>query len=282
MRLFVNGSLTQTTTTSQNYTQTALSVGANRDGSETLIGQLAGLRLLKGTALYTATFVPPTEPLTAVAGTSLLLNFTNAGVVDRSQQNIIETVGNAGISTAVKKYGSSSMYFDGNGDYLIIPNSALSQFGSGNLTWEMWINTTSAVQYATLYSRTPSSFSTGMWSLLINLASATAGDLGLYIAEYSVNDPLLQSTGVNIRDGNWHHVAVVRNVNSWVLYVDGISRSSQTWAGTIATITAAIYVGADQFYGRNFQGYIDDLRITKGYARYTANFTPPTGPHRLK
>jgi hypothetical protein len=174
----------------------------------------------------------------------------------------------------VYKYGTGSIAFDGTGDYLTIPDSILLEPGSENLTWEMWINTTNSTQYSTLYSRSPASFATGMWSLMMNMASSTTGDVGLYVADYSTSGPLLQTTGVSVRDGSWHHIAVVRNGSAWTLYVDGTSRATGTWSGSVANIAYGPYIGKDQFYGRDYNGYIDDLRITKGYARYTSNFTP--------
>jgi hypothetical protein len=115
-----------------------------------------------------------------------------------------------------------------------------------------------------------------MWSLIMNNNSNTSGDVALYVANYSNALPLLSTSGVSVRGGAWHHVAVVRNGTAWALYVDGTSRSANTWSGAISDIAGAVRIGQDQFYGRDFNGYIDDLRITKGVARYTSNFTPPT------
>jgi hypothetical protein len=115
-----------------------------------------------------------------------------------------------------------------------------------------------------------------MWSLMINFTSATSGDIALFFGDYSLSTALVLTSGVNVRDGAWHHVAVVRNGSTWTIYVDGISRGTGTWSGTIANIAYGPYIGADQFYGREYTGYIDDLRVTKGRARYTANFTPPS------
>ena len=150
-------------------------------------------------------------------------------------------------------------------------------FGSGNLTIEGWINTTSAAQYATIYSNTIATFASTYWTLLINNASATAGDVAVYVGDYSTTTPLLLTTGVSVRDGTWHHIAVVRNGSAWVLYVDGTSRATGTWAGTIVAASNLAHIGHDPYYGRFFAGYIDDFRVTPGYARYTSNFTPPAG-----
>ena len=275
-RLFFNGLEIKTHTSSSDLgSSQPVRIGSLVNGDTFAFnGYISNVRIVKGTALYTSNFTPPTAPV-GNTNASLYLPMDNAGIFDKTGNNTLTPVGNASTSTTQTKYADTAMYFDGAGDYVSIPNSALSQFGSDNLTWEMWINTTSATQYATIYSLTPSAFSTGMWSLMMNIQSSTSGDVGIFMHEYSSGTPLLQTTSVSIRDGNWHHVAVVRDGSSWVLYVDGISRATQTWSGTIATITSDIYVGADQHYLRYFQGYIENFQILKGVAKYTANFTVP-------
>jgi hypothetical protein len=254
----------------------APSVGALGTNFRAFSGFISNLRVVKGTAVYTGNFTPPTSPVTAISGTSLLLNFTNAGMYDAATKNNLIGVGDTKVSTTQAKFGTTSVAFDGANDGRVIPDNAALEPDNSNLTWEMWINTTATAQYTTLYSRTSAPFASGMWTLLINNASASAGDVALWVANYSGDSPLLATTGVNIRDGNWHHIAVVRNGSAWALYVDGISRATQTWSGTIANISGNPTIGRDQFYGRDYSGYMQDLRITKGVARYTSNFTSPT------
>jgi hypothetical protein len=115
-----------------------------------------------------------------------------------------------------------------------------------------------------------------MWTLMINNASSTAGDIALYLGDLSGAVPLLLTTGVSIRDDVWHHIAIVRNGSAWACYVDGTSRATGTFSGGISNISSGPIIGADQNYGRYFAGYIDEVRITKGIARYTSNFTPQT------
>ena len=223
----------------------------------------------------------PTDP--DFANVSLLLHGDGANgsttIIDSSPSpKTVTAFGNAQISTTQSKFGGASIAFDGSGDYLIVTENEALEPGGSDLTWEMWINTDSSTRYATLYSRTPAAFSTGMWSLLMNNNSNTSGDVALYAGDYSSTLPLLSTSGVSVRGGAWHHVAVVRNGTAWALYVDGTSRSTNTWSVAISDIAGAVYIGRDQFYGRDFNGYIDDLRITKGVARYTSNFTPPTAP----
>ena len=303
-KLYVNGILETTVITSTAVTTSATvacRVGGGGYINDSFNGNVSNFRLVKGSVVYSSNFTPSTTPLTAISGTSLLTCQSNRFIDASSNgftmtpstgQTSSSTVGNdfarvtsynpfpsstyTGISYNQSDITNWSGYFDGTGDYLTVPDNAALEPGSSNLTWEMWINTTNSTQYATFYSRMPAAFATGMWSLMMNLASSTAGDVGLYVADYTTTSPLLQTTGVNVRDGAWHHIAVVRNGSSWVLYVDGVSRATATWAGTIADIAGGPSIGRDEFYTRTYLGYISNLRIVKGTAVYTAAFTPPT------
>jgi hypothetical protein len=116
MRWFTNGTLngSQTYSNSIGSDTINLQMGTTGSGSgDPLNGYITDLRVVKGTAVYTASFTPPTTPLTAITNTSLLLNYTNAAIFDNSGMGNLETVGNAQIDTSVVKYGTSSMYFDG-------------------------------------------------------------------------------------------------------------------------------------------------------------------------
>jgi hypothetical protein len=285
--MWVNGaSVAQATSNATPATETSVEVGREAfGGSNPLTGYISGLRIVTGSAVYdpaSSTITVPTAPLTAITNTSLLLNFTNAGVLDATAKNDLETVGNAQISTAQSKWGGASIAFDGSGDFLACPDNTALEPGGSNLTWEMWINTTSSTQFATLYSRWPSASPvTGQWTVMINYASATAGDVAVFFGDFSAGVPLLATSGANIRDGAWHHIAIVRNGSAWTAYIDGVSRATGTWSGTVADVSGGPYIGRDQTNIRDFAGYIDDLRVTKGVARYTANFTAPTAAFPL-
>jgi hypothetical protein len=100
-------------------------IGRTQDGTvPDWNGYISNYRFVKGRAVYTSNFVPPIAPVTAVANTSLLCNFTNAGIIDNAMMNNLETLGDAKISTVQSKYGGSSMFFDGTGDYLSFTNTS--------------------------------------------------------------------------------------------------------------------------------------------------------------
>lgn len=267
-RLFVNGTQVGSTyADSVTYTNTAGRplIGASGEtvGQFPLSGYMSDVRVVKGTALYTSTFTPPTAPLTAPINTSLLLSFTNAGIFDNAAENDLETVGNAQISTSVKKYGTGSIAFDGNGDYLVVPAGQNLTFGSGDFTIEFWVYE-AASQTANLYDQR----STGIQVTPVIYLNSNA-------LTYYVNGNQ-QITGASLPTGQWNHVAVSRSGTSTKMFLNG-TQTGSTYTDTNVYVSAPIGIGAYPVSGVSpFSGYIDDLRITKGVARYTANFTPPT------
>jgi hypothetical protein len=203
---------------------------------------------------------------------SLLLhmNGSNGSTVftDNSSNAVAVTAnGNAQISTAESKFGGASCFLNGTSDSLTFTDPAL---GTGDFTIEMWVKTNSSVQYAQLIGNETASAG---YSLLINNNSTTGGQIALYIGSLIAST----STG-DWSDNSWHHVAVTRSGTSVTIWVDGTSNGTGTSSASMNG-SSLCYVGRNnQFSPRNITGYIDDLRITKGVARYTANFTAPIAP----
>ena len=275
IRLFLNGVLNTTITSSatlMSNASRAISVGAGIDGSYAFNGYISSLRVVKGTAVYTAAFTPPTAPPTAITNTSLLLNFTNAGIYDATSKNDLETVGNAQISTTQSKFGGSSIAFDGSGDYLTIPFGQNIVFGSGDFTCEFWVyfNTVSARQEIVFFGN---SAGTNV-PLLVELNTA----FKIRFLIQTSGGQIFVDSAATPTVNTWTHVACVRYGSTAYLFVNGISQGSIS-PGTNALVsqTTPMYIGIQTDLASGpLNGYIDDLRITKGIARYTSNFTPPT------
>lgn len=271
----VGGTVTAISGTPQSSAATTLTIGQlNSIGCP---GYITNVRIVKGTALYSgSTYTIPTTPPTAVTNTKLLLNCTNAGIIDNTGKNDLVTVGNAQISTTQSKYGGSSMYFDGTGDYMTIPNSPIVNL-SGDFTIEAW-----------LYRIT-----TGVNTVVCCVGSYGTGANGLdfyvtttnFLAVYGNNAVITIGT-TTFPQNTWTHVALVRNgtgSNNVKMYINGIQESGASAPATnttsfVGVAANGISVGAD-YSGSAFTAtgacYIDDLRISR-YARYLANFTPPT------
>jgi hypothetical protein len=282
---WVNGvvSGTQSQSNSINYAQGAANIGAISDyADQEFGGYISSLRVVKGTAVYnpaSSTITVPTAPLTNITNTSLLLNFTNAGIYDATSKNDLETVGNAQISTTQSKWGGSSMYFDGTGDYLSMPNNDLVRLGGGDFTIEFWANTTSfgAQTYTPIC---------GIWDTNVPTASIASYyvSLNAYNTTYKLGFSYFVSSATDVAfgtatnsTGSWDHYAVVRSGNLLYGFKNGTLLNSGGTAitGTIANAASTDFRIGGIKNGNVYNGYIQDLRITK-YARYTANFTAPT------
>jgi len=273
LSLWINGSRTSggTTTNSTSFAQNGLLIGVNDIGTNYLDGYLSGLRLVKGTAVYDPTqtsITVPTAPLTAITNTSLLLNFTNAGIYDATSKNDLETVGNAQISTTQSKWGGSSMYFDGTGDWLLSPASTLYAFNTGDFTIEGWVYIGATPANACLFD-TRNGFGTGGFGVFITN--------GTGIAIYTSSGTTIFTATSCLTTSAWQHLAITRNGTNFRVFVNGTQISSTVTNSANMSdgyLIIANALAADRNYP--FTGYIQDFRITKGYARYTANFTAPT------
>jgi hypothetical protein len=251
---YLNGTQIFTAADTNNYSGTpTLAVGPTNGGSA---GQyISEVRITKGIALYTSNFVPPTQTLTNYSTTypsSLLLNFTNGGIIDQHSSFVLESVGNTQLSTAVKKYNAGSIYFDGTGDYLTIASNNMLAMGRGDFTVECWIYPQTTVQFTAVFLTSTFQFFVYNSALYWNDGSQTSGG--------------------TITSNTWQHIAVTRSGTSLRGFINGTQVITTT--SSVNLTQGTNYIGYNG--GTAGQGYIDDLRITKGYARYTSNFTAPT------
>jgi len=265
--VYLNGTLIQngSKADTQNITsgETTVGIWFDKASGFEFPGYISGFRVVKGSVISE---VVPTAPPTAVSGTSLILNFTNAGVVDATAKNVLETEGNAQISTAQSKWGGGSIAFDGTGDYLL--QNGLLLPTNGDFTVEAWIRIDSL-------SATRTIFGCGQSSTKLVFYVSTSGAIGV-----QTGGAYLDSAGSTILINNWYHVALTRTGNTYKIFVDGTEKSL-SGAGTMVTTlsNSPQTIGAvSESLGTNpFSGYIDDFRISM-FRRYTANFTAPTAP----
>jgi len=233
------------------------------------LSSASGVWSLGEVDLYRRANIWPTTSDPDFSNVSILLHMDGSGstFVDSSgTPKTITAGGNATQSTTESKFGNKSAYFDGSGDSLSFPDILL---GTGNFTIELWFKTNSSTRFAQLIGNENAGGSSG-FTLLINNDSTTGGQIGVYRSGSSV---VFSSSG-DWSDDAWHHLAFVRSGTTVTLYLDGTSYGSATDANSYDGST--YFVGRNNaFSGRDFLGYIDELRITKG-VRYSAAFTPPT------
>jgi hypothetical protein len=190
----------------------------------------------------------------------------SATFTDSSPLNLSVTPdGNAQISTAQSKFGGSSAYFDGDGDYLNL-SQLPSDYLSDNFTIEAWVYMAAYQTNQLLFNTQPHN------SLGISLNRDNTGNTSVFVGNGSYWENSISSSGT-LSLNSWHHVALVRTGSTLTLYHNG------EWQGSVNNVpsgwgSSAKVSSITLWDGEFFNGYIDELRITKGLARYTANFTP--------
>jgi hypothetical protein len=208
---------------------------------------------------------------------SLLLhgNGTNGSttIVDSGPAaRTVTVVGDAQISTAQSKFGGASIAFDGTGDGLAVPyDISFATFPqSGNIgTIEGWFRFNAFTA--------PRPFLVGVWSAAgeqgWTIDATTGGDL--FFANNGAG--ITASLSTKLTTAEWIHLAVVNTGSTIKIYRNGVDvGSASNYSPTLSSDSLRIGLRNGGLLPLN--GYIDDLRITKGVARYTANFTPPTAP----
>lgn len=258
---YVNGIAVGTASNSSNLTDTTFTIGAYSGGGGPFNAYMSDFRITKGVAVYTSNFTPPVTPLTAIGGTSLLLRFDNAAIYDASNNNDMQTVGDTKTSTAVTKFSPGvSTYFDGSGDRLSAPKIASYELGTGDFTVEAWVylNALAANTIVSTY---------GGWWLQYR------SDYGGFA--FGVGDSFLIYRSYSTT-GTWVHVAATRSGTSLRLFFDGVQQGATVTDSSNLTAGSNLVIGNLTNSGSfHFNGYIQDVRVTKGAARYTTNFTPP-------
>lgn len=213
--------------------------------------------------------------------TKLLLHMDTDNYEDQSENNhSFNLNGNAFYDTSTKKFGTSSLYLDGTGDYIDVPDSEDWNYGTGDFTIDFWVM-----------------FDSGSRTVRRNIITQSYNDNNNVYCYWHISDGLSftvidggaytvsSHTGTSgWSDSTWYHIAIVRNGSSWKIYRNGTSVASATASITVPNITAPLKIGSGitysgQYY--DFKGYIDEVRISKGIARWTENFTPPIVPYGI-
>lgn len=314
-RLFLDGVSVGTATDNTTYGQTRIRIGASGQNVTSLgtNGHFDEMRVTKGVARYTSNFTPPAAPFSvastgAYSFTGLPGNTTYRVVVlgnktyrsraygpcttantDSHWANVVSllhfdgadgsttisdakgmltwtAVGNAQIDTAQSKFGGASGLFDGAGDCVEAGASEGFNFGTGDFTIEMFVRFTGAGR-AYLFS-----LGTNQAALIVTPSSGA-------VEVYGPGSYVINAGATSFATGAWFHIALVRSGNTWTVYRNGAAYVSATdsraWGNNANVLDVGLVRSPDT---NGLNGHIDELRITKGVARYTANFTPPTAP----
>ena len=227
-------------------------------------GLISDFKIDVGTAHYTAEFTPPTAPLSS-SGAELHIKGTDASIIDKAQGANLKLIGNTtGSTTQVKFAGSKSMYFDGTGDYITTDPSAF-YFGTGDYSIEFWYYANNLNSQHTMVDLR-SSGTNGFYPLITQQSS---------VMKYYVNSAFQITGTTTLSATTWYHVALVRNSGTTTLYLNGSSEGNTWTDSTNFPLSATAIIGSNYSNNTGVNGYLQDFRVSN-YARYTANFTPPT------
>jgi len=220
-------------------------------------------------AQYTTTFTPPTAPLSTVSNTKLHIKGTDAHVLDKSQVSNLKLVGGAAASTTQAKFGSTaSVYFDGSDDIVQTPQSSMFNLGTGAFTAECFFRVNDDDQNSLIY------FLSGNTNVLGTFYFHTNNSIAVYDSGYITGNTGSGSNHNILSINTWHYLAVTRDTTTMRVYIDG----TQVFSGSNTTnySTDNIRLGGHQ-YGNYLNGYLQDVRISIGKARYTGStHTVPT------
>jgi len=268
--MYVNGVSKGTWTSTYTSGNRLVWLGTYSDGSygpDSFTGYLSNWRFVKGTAVYTSAFTPPTQPLTAIANTQLLTCTNKHDIWDAAGGTRVTPVGDAAVSTSQTKFAASNIALDGTGDVVdFFAKDNEFVFGTKDFTIEFWMYPSAVGSENIIVDCRGGHTDAGF---LIMLNSSVIKNL--------TSGAVRTTGGTTITSGSWYHVAVVRDSTSLRTYLNGTEESgSASYTSSITNPSGKLRLGAGFNDASYFNGYIEDLRVTNGLARYTANFTPAT------
>lgn len=288
-RMFLNGvqRTTYVTGNANSHNGVAFAATGASLGFVTTIGSgggfISGARFVKGTCLYTSDFTPPTSQLQNVTNTKFLYNGDRVALRDSMGKcSLFSNTSTASRSNVNPKFNLGSAFFNGTDSWIRIDHTEMPNVFTGDFTLEWW-------QYATTL--------TGGRTLGISSFRQTTGAYGFALVATSTGvlnfffglaqSPSIITTAANtVVINTWQHVAITRSGTTFRLFVDGVQVGTATFSTTYAqqarNYTIGTYfnagAGLPATVNSPFAGYIDELRVTSGVARYTAAFTPPSAP----
>lgn len=287
LRIYLNGAVIGGTTAAAatffNSTDVLRVGAALPEIVSELDGWIDEVRITKGVARYAGAFTPPTaafprpvgDPdfasvvaLASFDGADGSTTFSDESPAAHGAFNFIQQ---AQLDTAQKQFGTASLLVDGVSDAATLPHSADWGLGTGEFTMEAWVRLNTLASTQTVLAHWGGS-SSRSWHLSVRPGLSTMRFL------YS-------TSGSNFFDisgaftwvvNTWYHVAADRDSGGDLrLYVDGVVIGGPTALPGLANPSVIMSVGANNVTDNELNGWIDEIRITKGVARYAGTFTRP-------
>lgn len=170
--------------------------------------------------------------------------------------------GNAQVDTAEFEFGTGSLLLDAVAAALTSPDSADWDFGTGDFTIDFWVRFNATGANQDLIDRADGDFKIVMNSS-DNFALVFGGSV-------------VFNTASGMTTGAWYHCAVARSGTDLRVFINGTQLGATVTNSTDLTYTSGLFIGRNSTGVNYLNGWMDEIRISKGIARWTANFTPPT------
>lgn len=264
---FINGSEIFSVADSNNRSTSAdrtARIGVNYGGAQPTDAIISDVRVTH-TAVYTAAFTPPTSPV-GTTDAQLYMPMDGANIYDKAGNAVVTTMGGLTTSSSVTKYAGRSLEFNGTdakAEIEIAGDPISYEWGTGDWTVETWVKdnlTTDAV-------RAIFNIRSAAYGLMLRRHTANRWEL-YYFGSSRVYQTITDYGGLT----DWYHIAVSRENGTIRWFVDGV----EVWSIVSAGATNYTIATLGEYAGAWWDGYIEGFQITNGYAKYTANFTPPT------
>lgn len=293
---FVDGVLkgSNTSATSMGINSTSLYVGESESDQSARYwrGNVNWCRLTIGHKRYDeAGFTPPALPLATgyptpaatpadptFSNVKLLCGFngTDGATAFTDESSAARTatfVGNAQLDTAQSKFGTASLLLDGTGDYVTFPDASDLKIptAAGALwTLEAWVRATGSWKTIQTIASKRNGSGQGEFSLDISAGAPRFFALNSGTSCVSITSPDALSLD------EWHHIAISATSGFYRLFANGKLVAFGARDATPTTNTTALHIGRDpSTTARDWAGWIDEVRYTRGQAIYTESFTPP-------
>jgi hypothetical protein len=188
------------------------------------------------------------------------------------------TVTNSGSVMGTGRFSDGAL-FDGVDDYVSVPASSDWDFGTGDFTLECWVNFSSTSGGQVLIAQYANDSN---YTVLYRNASSGNIYFECYIGGVEV-ESCRTAVAPALNPGTWYHIAAVRNGDNPLIFINGVSQTLSVYknfaGANITGIGGSMDFGCVPAWGYHFNGYMDEVRISKGVARWTGSFTPPAQPY---
>ena len=190
-----------------------------------------------------------------------------------SSTKAITSNGTVAASNVESNIYSGSFLFDGDSDYFTFAPGGDFAFGTADFTIECWCYSKNRGTYDYIIEGRNSGQTTGTWTLVYGYSGANPSTL-----EFATGSTTLLTcpTASNPEANRWFHVAVARSGTSLKMFIDGVEVTSATNSTDFSTSPSTSYIGTRYSQQHYWDGYMQDIRVYKGVAKYTSDFVVPS------